>query len=82
MTEDDIRVTIRECWDLSEIARGAVSAEWLGRGAEALGLTGPVDPAEAARTLERLQGLVRDDDEPSEPLSLLDAMREDGTLQR
>jgi len=23
MTEDDIRVTIRECWDLSEIARGA-----------------------------------------------------------
>jgi hypothetical protein len=80
MTEDDIRVTIRECWDLSEIARGAVSAEWLGRGAEALGLTGPVDPTEAARTLERLQGLVRDDDEPSEPLSLLDAMREDGTL--
>jgi hypothetical protein len=39
-----------------------------------------VDPTEAARTLERLQGLVRDDDEPSEPLSLLDAMREDGTL--
>lgn len=80
MTEDDIRVTIRECWDLSEIARGAVSAEWGGRGAEALGLTGPVDPTGAARILERLQGLVRDDDEPSEPLSLLDAMREDGTL--
>ena len=80
MTEDDIRVTIRECWDLSEIARGAVSAEWVGGGAEALGLTGPVDPIVAARTLERLQGLVRDDDEPSEPLSLLDAMREDGTL--
>jgi hypothetical protein len=80
MTEDDIRVTIRERWDLSEIARGAVSGEWAGRGAEVPGLTGPVDPAEAARTLERLQGLVRDDGSPSEPLSLLDAMREDGTL--
>jgi hypothetical protein len=79
-TEDDIRVTIRECWGLNEIARGAASAEWVGRGAEALGLTGPVDPAEAARTLERLQGLVRDDDQPSEPLNLLDAMSEDGTL--
>ena len=80
MTEDDIRVTIRECWDLNEIARGAVSAEWVGRGAEALDLTGPVDQAEAARALERLQGLVRDYDEPSEPLNLLDAMSEDGTL--
>ena len=80
MTEDDIWATIRKCWDLSEIARGAVSAEWLGRGAEALGLTGPVDPTEGARTLERLQGLVPDEDEPNEPLSLLDAMKEDGTL--
>lgn len=80
MTEDDSRTTIREGWDLSEIARGAVSAKWVGKGAEALGLTGPVDPMEAARTLERLQGLVRDDHEPSEPFSLLDAMREDGTL--
>ena len=43
-------MTIREGWDLGEIASGAVSAKCVGKGAEALGLTGHVDPMEAART--------------------------------
>jgi hypothetical protein len=82
------KVTIREGRDIRELFESG-RGTWAGKGAAALGLTGEVRPED----FERLPELVTDEDEdqdgddvrpyatkPAGGLSLIEQMRQDGTL--
>ena len=82
------KVTIREGRDIRELFESG-HGTWAGKGAAALELTGEVRPED----FERLSELVTDEDEdqdgddvrpyaakPAGGLSLIEQMRQDGTL--
>jgi hypothetical protein len=82
-----VEVTIREGRDIRELF-GSGRGTWAGKGAAALGLSGEVRPED----FERLSGLATDKDEdqddeerhdgaePAGVPSLIEQMRQDGTL--